>query len=95
MKELVEDQIHETWNGSWYEGIKTTCDKYGIELNDIRTWSKLKCKNITKRRIEDRIQELFQESKQEMRKLRFIQEFGKKKYLDDLEYQDSITMLKV
>ena len=30
-----------------------------------------------------------------MRKLRFIQEFGKKKYLDDLEYQDSITMLKV
>ena len=95
LKELVEDQIYETWNGSWYEGIKTTCDKYGIELNDIRTWSKFQCKNITKRRIEDHIQELFQESKQEMRKLRFIQEFGKKKYLDDLEYQDSITMLKV
>ena len=95
LKELVEDQIYETWNGSWYEGIKTTCDKYGIELNDIRTWSKFQCKHITKRRIEDRIQELFQESKQEMRKLRFIQEFGKKKYLDDLEYQDSITMLKV
>ena len=33
LKELVEDQIYETWNGSWYEGIKTTCDRYGTDQN--------------------------------------------------------------
>ena len=29
-----------------------------------------------------------------MTKLRFVEEFGKKKYLEELDYKDSITTLK-
>ena len=94
LRQLIEDQIFETWSGCWYEGIKVTCEKYGIELENIRTWSKYQCKRIVKERIREHILELFQESKQEMTKLRFIEEFGKKKYLEELDYKDSITVLK-
>ena len=95
IKEIVEDQIANTWTGCWYEGVEQTCIKYGVTIDEVRTWNKYKCKQIVKERIEERINIDFQASKQSKTKLRFIEEFGRKNYIEELEYKDCVTMLKV
>ena len=95
IKEIIEDQIEHPWEGCWYEGVETTCRTYGVTVEEIREWSKYKCKREMKKRIQERIESDFQVKKTTMTKLRFIESTERKKYLEELDYEDSITILKL
>ena len=95
IKEIIEDQIKHPWEGCWYEGVETTCRTYGVTVEEIRKWSKYKCKSEMKKRIQEKIESEFQKKKTTMTKLRFIESTERKKYLEELDYEDSITMLKL
>ena len=79
IKEIIEDQIDNPWEGCWYEGVETTCRTYGVTVEEIREWSKYKCKREMKKRKQERIDSDFQEKKTMMTKLRFIKITERKK----------------
>ena len=95
IKEIIEDQIVHPWEGCWYEGVEVTCRTYGVTVDEIRKWSKHKCKKEMKTRIREKIESDFQNKKNEMTKLRFIENTERKKYLEEMDYEDSITLLRI
>ena len=40
VKEIIEDQIKDTWEGCWMEQTKQICQKYNLEVEYIRTQTK-------------------------------------------------------
>ena len=94
LKEIVEDQIAYPWEGNWYEGVKTTCQKYDLEIDEIRTWSKNKCKRIMKKKVKEVIQKKVDTAKKEMTKMRFIKSCEIESYIDKVNYDDCVTLLK-
>ena len=95
IKEIIEDQILHPWEGCWYEGVEETCREYEVKVEEIRTWSKYKCKREIRRKVEKKIQKEFEERKEEMTKLRFVENVERKKYIEELEYSESITLLRL
>ena len=95
IKEIVEDQILYPWEGCWFEGIEKTCRMYEVNVEEIRTWTKYQCKREIKSKVEEKIKKDFQDKKDEMTKLRFIENVGRKTYIEELDYEDSITILKL
>ena len=47
------------------------------------------------RRVKERIQNDFQKTRTEKTKLRFIENVGKKEYIEKVEYTDCITIIKI
>ena len=36
LKEIVNDQIKDTWPGCWMEHVKVICEKYDINIHTIK-----------------------------------------------------------
>ena len=95
IREIIEDQILYPWEGCWFEGVHKTCTLYNVTIEEIRSWTKYQCKREMKSRVEEKIKNNFQEKKKEMTKLRFVENVERKKYIEELDYEDSITILKL
>ena len=95
IKEIVEDQIEHPWDGCWIEEINKTCNTYNIEIDKVRTWTKEECKKVIKGKIKEKIEHDLQVSKHDRTKLRFIENTDRKKYIEELEYNDCVTVLKL
>ena len=95
IKEIIEDQIGNTWKGCWMEQTKEICDKYKIELEDIKTYTKEKLKVIIKNNIKVKLEEEMEIRINQKTKLRFIKKFERKTYLEVFDFSDSIEMIKI
>ena len=71
------------------------CSKYNINIHTIREHNKQGRKNIVKQRIETFLNKQLQDQKVTKTKLRFLNNFSQEKYLEEAEFKDSITMLKI
>ena len=95
IKEIIEDQIGNTWKGCWMEQRKEICDKYKIELEDIKIYTKEKLKVIIKNNIKVKLEEEMDIRIKQKTKLRFIKNFERKTYLEAFDFSDSIEMIKI
>ena len=93
IKEILEDQIRETWKGCWVEGLKKVLEKYEIRLEEVIKLKKDKLKEKVVQRIEGYLDKKLKGDTST--KLRFIEKFEKKEYITEMDYEDSILMLKV
>ena len=95
LRKIVEDQIAYPWGGNWYEHVKPTCQKYGLELDEIRSWSKNECKRIMKKKVKEVIQKKLEDAKKDMTKMRFLKSFEIENYIDKVNYDECVTLLKL
>ena len=95
IREIVIEQIQNTWKGCWIEQVKEICEKYNIDINEINKYTKSKLKDIIKAQINIDLNEELKNKQKSKTKLRFINDFSEKEYLKSLEYKESITMLKI
>ena len=78
--EIIEDQIKDTWEGCWTEQTKEICQKYELEINDIRNKTKEQLKKTMKDKIDKELNELIKKESKEKTKLRFCSDFKQKEY---------------
>ena len=95
LKEVINDQIEQTWKGCWTEQVKTICNKYNINIYNIKEYNKQKLKTIVKQRIDTFLNMYLQKQIISKTKLRFVNNFTQEQYLEELEFQDSIKMIKI
>ena len=95
LKEVINDQIEQTWKGCWTEQVKTICNKYNINIYNIKEYNKQKLKTIVKQRIDIFLNMYLQKQIISKTKLRFVNNFTQEQYLEELEFQDSIKMIKI
>ena len=57
IKEIIMDQIDNTWPGCWAEQVKEIYKKYNININEINSYTKYKLKEIAKKQINKAINE--------------------------------------
>ena len=51
IREIMIEQIQNTWKGCWIEQVKEICEKYNIDINEINKYTKSKLKDIVKAQI--------------------------------------------
>ena len=95
IREIILDQIENTWPGCWIEEVKKICGKYSIDANEISRYSKYELKKVLKIKINIDLNKELRNQKHVKTKLRFINEFSEKEYLSKLEFNKSIDMLKI
>ena len=95
LKDIIEEQINNTWKGCWIEQTREICSKYNIEITNIKNYNKYKLKKILKETINKHLNEELQREKEQKTKLRFLNEFKQEKYLDELQYNECVEMLKI
>ena len=95
LKEVINDQIEQTWKGCWTEQVKTICNKYNINIYNIKEYNKQKLKTIVKQRIDTFLNMYLQKQIISKTKLRFVNNFTQEQYLEELEFQDSIKLIKI
>ena len=95
IKEIIEDQINNTWKGCWMEQTKEICMKYNIVIQNIRLYTKDKLKEVVKNKIRTKLEEEIKVIMSQKTKLRFLNSFEQKTYLEELDYCDSIDMIKI
>lgn len=95
IKDIIKDQIENTWKGCWIEQVIQICEKYDIILENITTYTKHKLKEILKKKIWNKMQNELDEERKEKSKLRFITRFEKKEYIKKLNYKECLTMFKI
>ena len=95
LKEIIEDQITNTWKGCWIEQVKEICENYDININNIKIYTKLKLKELVKSKIHKKLDEELKELKQTKTKLRFLNNFNQETYLNELTFKESIEMIKI
>ena len=97
LKEIVEEQIRDTFSGCWYEQTKEICDKYNVGLQLVKCLSKRKLKNILKSRINNRLHRYIKEEAKNKTKLRFCSDFKRKKYTKkgSLSFNDAKSIMKL
>ena len=81
LKEVIIDQIRDTYPGCWMEQTKEICNEYNLSIQLIRCMKKGKLKRILKNKIQQRLTTRIELESREKTKLRFCGDFGKKKYL--------------
>ena len=65
IKEIVEDQIKDTWPGCWTERVKIICEKYDLNIHNIKRYTKDNLKQVVKSKINTLTnKEIFEESQQ-------------------------------
>ena len=69
--------------------------KYGLELDEIRSWSKNECKRIMKKKVKEVIQKKLEDAKKDMTKMRFLKSFEIENYIDKVNYDECVTVLKL
>ena len=91
LKEIIDDQVEDTWPGCWTEGAAEICQKYNLTIVLMKCLKKEKLKSILKRRINSRLDlRILTESKIKT-KLRFLSNFGRKRYTEMGRYDFNIT----
>ena len=66
---------------------------YDLNIEELLKWSKQKCKEEVKERIQSGLQKRLDSLKDEKTKLRFIKTYGKKEYLES-GFKSSVTLIK-
>ena len=95
LKEVINDQIEQTWKGCWTEQVKTICDKHNINIHNIKEYNKQKLKTIVKQRIDTFLNMYLQKQIISKTKLKFVNNFTQEQYLEELEFRDNIKMIKI
>jgi hypothetical protein len=97
LKEVVEQQIKNTWQGCWMEQTQEICDKYEISVELIRTLSKDQLSNMMKEKINKELEAYIKEEATKKTKLRFCSDFTRKKYTmrGDLKYNNVKCIMKL
>ena len=95
LKEIIIDQIERTWKGCWVEQTKEICIKYNVDIKNITEYKKEKLKRVMKDNINKKLNSELQILKEEKTKLRFISNFEQEKYLEELQFNESIEMIKI
>jgi hypothetical protein len=80
LKQVIEQQIKDTWQGCWMEQTTMICQKYDIRTETIRELTKDKLKEIMKTRINTYLEQSIQDQSKEKTKLRFCSDFKRKLY---------------
>ena len=93
VKTIVKDQIAKSYNG-WVDQIKKDCQEMNLNIEDIKDMKKECLKKQLKEKLLNIIKEKFAMKKENMTKLRFINEFKKKEYLN-CSAKEVINMLKI
>ena len=75
IKEIVEDQIKDTWPGCWTEHVKIICEKYNLNIHNIKRYTKDNLKQVVKSKINTLTNKEICEESQQKTKLRFIKEY--------------------
>lgn len=78
LREIVEEQITRTWKGCWMIQKQQICNKYGLNVLEIKKMSKAQLKTDIKRKIKSAIEKELQEQRNKT-KMRFCAEFGQKR----------------
>ena len=95
LKEIIEDQVNNTWKGCWMEQTKEICQEYNINITNITEYTKDKLKQVVKGKIKESLKEEIQKLAKEKTKLRFLKNFDQENYIEELQFEDSIEMLKI
>ena len=95
LKEIIEDQIQNTFRGCWTEQTKEICNKYGLSIEHIRETTSQKLKNDLKKDINKRLNTEIQRQAKEKTKLRFCRNTNKKSYIEDLGFTEARLVMKV
>jgi hypothetical protein len=80
LKEVIEQQISNTWKGCWMEQTSEMCNRQGITTETIRTLTKEQLKRSLKKNINRRLDEHIKNEAQEKTKLRFCSNFKRNLY---------------
>ena len=95
IKEIIEDQVDNTWKGCWMEQTKEICQKYNIDINNMVKLTKDNLKKVTKSKIKRELVEAMKVLIMEKTKLRWLNEFTQQEYIEQLDFCDSIDMIKI
>ena len=95
LKEIIEDQIQDTFRGCWTEQTKEICKKYGLSIEHIRETPAQKLKNDLKKDINKRLNAEIRELAKEKTKMRFCKNTKKKAYIESLGYTEARLVMKV
>ena len=95
VKDIVEDQIRSPYKDCWGMSIKDICEKYQIEMGEIKQYSKQILKKLIKTKITKEIVERIEEKKLDMTKLRFTNGTGRKEYIERLKTKEAIMIMKM
>ena len=93
-RKLVEDQIRSPYNNCWGESIIDICRKYDIDVEQVKFYKKKALKKEIKEKIEKEINKSIESKKQEMSKLRFVDDKGRKEYITKLTTEAAIRIMK-
>ena len=80
LREVIEHQIQDTWEGCWTEQTKTICSKYHIDIDTLRETSKEQLKRDLKNKINTELEQVIQHESKQKTKMRFCNAFHQKKY---------------
>ena len=83
LKEIIEDQMDNTWKGCWMEKTKEICNKYSIDIKNISKYTKDKLKKVVKDKIKTNLEEEIKVLIEEKTKLRFLKNSNNKIILKD------------
>ena len=95
LKEIIEEQIKCTWTGCWMQKTNEICDKYNIQIDEVRKMEVNKFKTQIKNRINTKLNEEIQKLSKERTKLRFCDNAQRKEYIDKLGYMEAKAILKL
>ena len=95
IKDIIKDQIQNTWPGCWIENVKEICNKYNLNIDEIDRYKKSDLKQKMKNKINTSLNKDIGEMSEQHTKLRFIKEYSQKSYLGELNLKDCITMIKI
>ena len=95
IKNIVIEQIRRPWKGCWIEKTREITTKYNIDIKRITEMSKDKLKNIVKCAINKSLETQMKDMAKEKTKLRFLDNFKQESYIDNLQYNDTISMIKI
>ena len=80
LKQVIEQQIREPWKGCWMEQTNEICQKYDLDVENIRNSSKEVLKTSMRKKINVNLDQMIIEQSREKTKLRFCSDFNRKKY---------------
>ena len=92
MKQVEEDGA-ERWK--WYSGVKQWLETLKVNKEDVFEMSKSRWKELTKKKMQSHVAKEIEEKMNESTKLRFIKDFGEKKYVAQLSMKEVKKILEI
>ena len=94
VRKIVEDQILRPYNHCWGESIIEICRKYEKAVEQVQCYGKRALKKEIKEKIGKEVQRIIETKKQEMTKLRFVDDKGRKEYITKLSTDSAVNIMK-